>query len=151
MDESARLLSCHFAAGRFLAGQAIGRWTLIEVGWPHAVVEVAARDGCRYALRFDCAGYPEQAPTAMLWNVGAKQMLAPADWPQGGRVSQVFNPNWKNGTALYLPCDRESIAGHPNWTTEYPSQLWDPARGITLYLEIVHELLQSNELISKAA
>jgi hypothetical protein len=148
MTESARLLSCHLASGRFLAGQARGRWSLIELAHPHAVIDVAARNGQRYALRFECSSYPEQAPTAMPWDVAQRQMLAPELWPKGGRVTQVFNPGWKNGAALYLPCDRESIAGHPNWLSEYPSQLWDPTRGITLYLEIVHEVLQSNDLVA---
>lgn len=148
MIESARLLSCHLAAGRFLAGQARGRWSLIELTYPHAVIDVAARNGQRYSLRFECSGYPEQAPTAMPWDVAKGQMLAAELWPKGGRVSQVFNPSWKNGAALYLPCDRESVAGHPNWVAEYPSQLWDPTRGITLYLEIVHEVLQSNDLLA---
>jgi len=66
-------------------------------------------------------------------------------------VSQVFNPNWKGGTCLYLPCDRQSIAGHPHWLVEYPWLIWKPARGIVQYLEAVHEVLQSNELIGRVA
>ena len=47
----------------------------------------------------------------------------------------------KGGTALYLPCDRESIVGHDNWRHELPSKIWRPAAGINQYLELVHELL----------
>ena len=54
---------------------------------------------------------------------------------------QVFRPDWKGGTALYLPCDRESIAGHDNWRHELPSKIWRPAAGINQCLELVHELL----------
>ena len=53
----------------------------------------------------------------------------------------MFRPDWKGGTALYLPCDRESIAGHDNWRHELPSKIWRPAAGINQYLELVHELL----------
>ena len=141
----------HLRSARFLAGTARGRWRLVEVAWPHAFVEVAARDDRQFVLRFDCAGYPEQPPTATLWNRAQGQMLPAACWPKGGRVSQVFNPAWKNGTALYLPCDRESIAGHPAWHTEYPWLIWKPARGLVQYLEAVHETLQSHELVAQAA
>ena len=53
----------------------------------------------------------------------------------------MFRPDWKGGTALYLPCDRESIAGHDNWRHEMPSKIWRPSAGIVQYLELVHELL----------
>ena len=33
----------------------------------------------------------------------------------------AFNPGWKNGSCLYLPCDRQSIEGHANWHGEHPS------------------------------
>jgi hypothetical protein len=60
-------------------------------------------------------------------------------------VSAVFRTDWKNGTALYLPCDRESFAGHDNWRHEMPSKIWRPVDGIVQYLELVHELLQSRD------
>ena len=63
----------------------------------------------------------------------------------GGRVSAVFRTDWKNGTALYLPCDRESFAGHENWRHEMPSKIWRPTDGVVQYLELVHELLQSRD------
>ena len=68
-------------------------------------------------------------------------------WPrgQGGRVSAVFRTDWKNGTALYLPCDRESRVGHDNWHHEMPSKIWCPDDGIIQYLELIHELLQSRD------
>jgi len=51
----------------------------------------------------------------------------------------------KNGTVLYLPCDRESLVGHDNWRREMPSKIWRPADGLVQYLELVHELLQSRD------
>ena len=70
-------------------------------------------------------------------------------WPRskGGRLGTVFRPDWKGGTALYLPCDRESIAGHDNWRHELPSKIWRPAAGINQYLEFVHELLNCRRLL----
>lgn len=151
MTENARLLDEHLKSARFLSGAARGRWKLLETAWPFVLVEVVARDAGRFVLRFDCTGYPDQAPTAMPWDRLQGQMLPAQNWPRGGRVSQVFNPSWKNGTALYLPCDRESIAGHPNWHAEYPWLIWKPVRGLVQYLEAVHEILQSHELVAKAA
>jgi hypothetical protein len=145
------LLEQHLKGARFLQGVGRDRWKLVKMGWPHTLVEVVARDGRRFVLRFDCTGYPEAAPTATLWDVLRGQKLPDAAWPRGGRVSQVFNPAWKAGSALYLPCDRESIAGHPHWFAQYPWLIWKPALGLTQYLEAVHEVLQSYELICQAA
>jgi len=52
---------------------------------------------------------------------------------------------WKNAECLYLPCDRMSIEGHPNWQHEHPSRLWNPERGIICYVEQLHDLLNSND------
>ena len=70
----------------------------------------------------------------------------PERWPGGKtRVSRSFKPGWKDGQCLYLPCDRLSIEGHDGWRTEYPSMIWSPASDITLYLRIVHDLLNSSD------
>lgn len=140
------LLREHLQSARFLAGQAKGRWKLVTSDWPNPLITVFARDGRGFVLRFDCAGYPDQPPTATAWDVHRNCMLDTAFWPRGGRVSQVFNPGWKGGQALYLPCDRQSIEGHSNWFNEYPWLIWKSARGLTQYLEAVYELLQSHEL-----
>ena len=67
-------------------------------------------------------------------------------WPQGGeRLQLAFKPGWKSGDALYIPCDRESIVGHDCWFAQYPQLIWNPAKGISHYLEVVHELLQSRD------
>lgn len=151
MSENRRILEEHLVSARFLSGAAGGRWKLVELMWPNLFVEVVARDARRFVLRFECSGYPDHPPTATPWDRLRGQMLPPPHWPRGGRVSQVFNPGWKNGTALYLPCDREGIAGHPNWLTEYPWLIWKPARGLVQYLEAVHEILQSHELVAETA
>jgi len=139
-------LEAHLSSGRFLAGASKGRWRLVDLKWPVALIEVGARDGRRFALRFECSGYPDTAPNATLWNLVDDRQLEAARWPRGGRVSNVFNPGWKGGTALYIPCDRESIPGHANWLSEHPWLIWNPLQGLLQYIEAVWEILQSKEL-----
>jgi hypothetical protein len=127
----------------FRLAEAEDRWRMISIAWPFALVAVAAADGRQYTLRLNCAGYPQQPPTGGPWDPVKSAVLAFNLWPQskGGRVGTVFRTNWKNGTALYLPCDRESIIGHENWRHEMPSKIWRPNAGVFQYLELVHELL----------
>lgn len=140
-----RAFEADVAKPTFRLGQVEGRWRLISTAWPFAFLGVVAKDGREYVLRLNCAGYPQAAPTGGPWDMQDDRILAFELWPRGkgGRVSAVFRTNWKNGSALYLPCDRESIAGHDNWRNEVPSKIWRPADGIVQYLELVHELLQS--------
>lgn len=144
-------LETHLRSGRFLAGAAKRRWRLVELTWPFVFIEVRACDGRCFTLRFECTGYPDIAPNATLWDLTSGQQLTAARWPRGGRVSSVFNPDWKGGTALYIPCDRESIPGHANWLSEHPWLIWSPPRGLLQYIEAVCEILQSHELVHEAA
>ena len=138
-----RALRGDLAKARFRLGQAEGRWRLLSVAWPVVLMGVTAKDGHEYVLRLNCVGYPQNPPTAGPWDTTRNAILPFDQWPrgQGGRVSATFRTDWKDGSALYLPCDRESIAGHDNWRTEMPSKIWRPTDGIVQYLEIVHELL----------
>lgn len=142
-----RAFEADLAKAAFRLGEIEERWRLIEVTWPFAYIGVTARDGREYILRFNCAGYPQASPTGGPWDRALNQVLAFDLWPrgQGGRVSAVFRTDWKNGAALYLPCDRESFAGHDNWRSAMPSKIWRPSEGIVQYLELVHELLQSRD------
>lgn len=119
------------------------RWRLVGVAWPFALIAISAADSRDYVLRLNCAGYPQAPPTGGPWDTDKNTILAASRWPRskGGRVATVFRPEWKGGSALYLPCDRESITGHDNWHHELPSKIWRPADGINQYLELVHELL----------
>lgn len=142
-----RALRADLARPAFRLGQVEGRWRLAGIAWPHVLIGVTAKDGREYILRLDCAGFPQTPPTGGPWDAERNTVLAADRWPRskGGRVGAVFNPCWKGGTALYLPCDRESIAGHDNWRTEMPSKIWRPTDGIVQYLELVHELLHSRD------
>jgi len=142
-----RAFEADAAKAAFRLGQAEGRWRLVAVTWPFAFFGVTAKDGREYVLRLNCTGYPQTAPTGGPWDMKTNQILTFDLWPRGhgGRVSAVFRTDWKNGTALYLPCDRESFAGHENWRHEMPSKIWRPTDGVVQYLELVHELLQSRD------
>lgn len=146
MNQALQALEAHLSSGRFIAGVARGRWRLVALSWPQAFIEVFDREGCAVCIRFECTGYPGCAPQGTPWDNVKQQQLPNNLWPKGGRVSQVFNPGWKNGTSLYLPCDRESIAGHDHWHSEHPHLIWRPSRGLLQYIEAIHEILQSHEL-----
>lgn len=142
-----RAFEADVAKAAFRLGQTVGRWRLISLAWPFTFFGAVAKDGREYVLRLNCAGYPQAAPTGGPWDTKTDKVLAFDLWPRGrgGRVSAVFRTDWKSGTALYLPCDRESLVGHDNWRREMPSKIWRPAKGIVQYLELVHELLQSRD------
>ena len=145
-----RVFRYHLDQGPFQSGIDRGYWRLLGVTWPHTLIGVRAapreRAPDEYVLRFDCADYPRLAPTAQLWDPQAGGALPSARWPAGrSRVALAFNPGWKGGQCLYLPCDRLSIEGHDPWRTQHPDMIWTPSGDITQYLRIVHDLLASND------
>jgi hypothetical protein len=145
-----QVFRAHLAGGPFQASVDRGRWRLLDVTWPVALIAVraAARPNgpAEYAFRFDCTDYPQQAPTARPWDVERDAPLAPERWPGGRqRVPAVFRLDWKSGTCLYLPCDRESFIGHDPWRTQYPEMVWTPTSDITLYLRVLDELLTADD------
>jgi hypothetical protein len=144
IDEQA--LRADLGSGRFLAGVDRGRWRLHEIRWPRVLVDVMAKDKRAFMLRLDCLNYPDVAPTGTFWDVANGRQLPFDKWPRGGeRIRLAFRHDWKGGGALYLPCDRESFAGHDGWRTQYPQLIWDPRRGVVMYLEVVHELINSRD------
>ena len=140
----------HIKGGPFLSGVARGRWRLISIDWPYVIIAVSASPRpnapLEYTLRFDLQNYPQSAPTARPWDIDLNEPLADNKRPHGvSRVSMAFRTDWKNGIALYLPCDREAIEGHDAWRTQHPAMIWNQNEEITLYLRIVHELLNSSD------
>lgn len=142
-----RAFEADLAKGPFRLGQMAGRWRIIGIRWPYAFVAVAAKDAREFVLRLNCSGYPQSPPTGGPWDIEKDEVLAFGAWPQGngGRMSAVFRTDWQGGTALYLPCDRESIKGHDGWRQQMPSKVWRPSDGIVQYLEQVHELLHCRD------
>lgn len=136
--------------GSFQLAVHLGRWSVVRVAWPIVEIEVSAasREGApdAYGFRFDCTGYPQHAPTARLWDTEQNNALAFSRWPAGRcRVPAVFRTDWRDGAVLYLPCDRNSFPGHENWRAEHPGQIWRQDKGIQLYLEALHELLNGSD------
>ncbi|PKP72186.1 MAG: hypothetical protein CVT83_01185 [Alphaproteobacteria bacterium HGW-Alphaproteobacteria-5] len=144
------LLDRDLAAPIFRCGEIEGRWRHVSTTWPYAVIAVSAAPRpnapAEYAFRFECQGYRQVAVTAQPWDAENNAALAHVKWPIGRSiVPSVFRPEWKGGQCLYLPCDRLSFEGHENWRHEYPSRLWQPARGIICYLEQLYELLNQSD------
>ncbi|MEK6251645.1 MAG: hypothetical protein AABM43_06845 [Actinomycetota bacterium] len=146
-DEAAFLED--LAGARFLAGDDAGRWRLVGgVDWPFATIAVSAapREGSpsEFAIRFELSGYPGSA-TGTPWHLTEGRALSAEERPKGGRAGLAFRPDWSNGLALYIPCDRVAVQGHGDWPTKHPGLLWDPAVGITSYLRVVHEVLHEDD------
>jgi len=140
----------HLGEARFQEGVRESWWQLVSINWPHVVLRVFAdrRPSAPvfFDFLFDCAGYPNDPPTARLWDSEANAALPFTRWPTGGqRVTAAFNPSWEGGRAVYLPCDRIAIRGHADWPQKYPSKLWKPKVGIAHYLELLHGLLNTKD------
>ena len=148
MTPAEKVFRAHLERGPFQSGVDRGRWRLVSVTWPYSVIAINAAQRpnmpLEYAFRFELGNYPITAPTAQPWDESANAPLRRASWPGGtGRIPYAFNPDWKGGSCLYLPCDRYSIEGHDPWRTQYPEMIWDPKGDITQYLRIIHDLLHS--------
>jgi hypothetical protein len=144
------LLEADLAAPEFRCGEIEGRWRHVGTNWSHVVIAVAAAERpnapSEYGFRFECTGYRQRAVAGQPWDLAAHSPLAAAKWPSGRSiVPSVFNPGWQQGTSLYLPCDRVAMEGHDQWRSQYPSRLWQPARGIICYLEQIYDLLNQDD------
>jgi hypothetical protein len=140
----------HVESGPFQAGVDRGRWRLISVNWPYAVISIRAAARANfageYALRFQLFNYPQVAPTAQLWDDDLGTPLEYKKWPTGrSRVPAVFRVDWNSGQCLYVPCDRVAIRGHDTWRTQHADKIWSPDGDITQYLRIVYELLNDDD------
>ncbi len=135
------------ASARFQAGAMAGRWRLRKLDWPTAVIDVAARplpnEPPWYRFKFDVAGYPSTAPTAVLWSSDVDAPLPHDEWPKGPDADRVFNPNW-NASAVYLPLDRVAQAGHDGWMAQNRRLWWTPAHQISDYLGELWRVLNSS-------
>lgn len=148
-DES--VLRGHIAAGPFQSGVDRGWWRLVAIDWPYVIIAVSAtpREKCpsEYSFRFECSNYPQDAVTAQPWDMDRNTPLDGSKWPTGrSRIPPAFNPGWKGGQCLYLPCDRLAIEGHAGWVNQHPNMIWKAnSSDITLYLGILHDLLNSSD------
>jgi len=144
-----RVFRYHLEQGAFKSGVAKGKWRLIKVDWPNVLIAVSAakREGApdEFVFRFNLPGYPTSLPNAQPWSLEENSGLPAARWPTGrNRVPAAFNPSW-NSAALYLPCDRLAIGGHEGWLLAHPHLAWSSSDDITKYLNIIYELLNSED------
>lgn len=145
-----RVFRAHLDRGPFQSGLDRGRWRLISINWPYAVIAISAakreKGPDEYVFRFELSNYPSLAPTAQPWDELRGAPLEHGRWPGGGgRIQYAFNPGWKAGQCLYLPCDRLSIEGHEVWKGLHPEMIWSPSGDITQYLRIIYDLLNSED------
>lgn len=142
----------HLESGPFLSGDSAGRWFLRSIIWPYVTVDIVARNGDIYVLRLQCDGYPQIPPTGTFWNVTDNVQLKASKWPRvGARAGKALRTDWQDGSALYIPCDRKSIAGHDQWNQLYPAWIWNPRVGLVLYINVVWELLNGDDYVSSQA
>ena len=150
MSPDERVIRDHVNSTRFHEGIERHRWRVVgDIVWPAVLIAVAAatRDGSphEYVLRFDLAGYPETAPTATPWNLATGDALEQEMRPKGALVGHVFRADWEEGRALYAPFDRVALDSHPNWRTQHPRRVWDSSKDLTWILQILHEMLNSDD------
>jgi hypothetical protein len=148
--DQAKLME-HLEQGPFIIGEMNGRWRLREISWPFAFVDVSAKDKREFTLRLQCDGYPNP-PTGSFWDPNNGTWLPTHRWPRtGARFGVALRADWQGGTALYIPCDRRSIAGHEQWLQLHPAWVWDPGIGIARYLEVVWTMLNGEDYVAPAA
>lgn len=149
-----RALREHLRSARFQAGVDGGRWRLMSLTWPFAVITVTAAPRDRapgeYALRFDLTGYPHRI-TAAPWDANADGLLPPERRPTGERVGHVFRTDWNEGRVLYAPWDQTALEGHGDWPSRYPKYAWNPQRDLTFYLANVFEVLNNDDYLGLRA
>ena len=80
-----RLLRKHLARGRFQSGVDQGRWRLVNIRWPEAIVAVRRKElrhrNHEALIRFQLDSYPQSAPVIDLWDVDRQSKIEPIQWP----------------------------------------------------------------------
>lgn len=149
-SEHALLLE-HLEQAPFVMGEMNDRWKLRGVTWPFVFIDVCARDKREFTLRLQCDGYPGM-PTGSFWDLVNGSWLPAPRWPRTGtRFGVALRTDWQGGSALYIPCDRKSIAGHEQWLNLYPAWTWDKNIGIARYLEVVWTMLNGEDYVPPTA
>ena len=146
-DLSYDLLQDHLNSPEYQSGEIEGRWgtTIIENGplWPVFFFWVMSSTGEKFDFRFDFAGYPNTAPTGVLWDLSNNRVLEHSKRPlQTKRAAQVFKIWGKE--CNYLPCDRLAFdPGHATgWIVQHPDLIWKPQTDTFLkYLNEVYQIL----------
>jgi hypothetical protein len=130
-----------------------GRWRLVSLDWPYAVIAVAAAERsdspAEFFLRFDLTGYPQQAPIITPWDPVTGAALPADRRPRGEIVAHVFRAGWHGGQGLYAPYDR-STAGHADWSAKHPADAWNGSCDVSFVLTRVWRLLNDDDYVGAA-
>ena len=139
------IFQSHFENPEYLSGEIEGRGGISTIEdrpeWPIFFFWVASDTGGVYNFKFDFTDYPNNAPTAVLWDLENKVVLPQDKRPQKTkRQNQVFKI-WGR-ECNYLPCDRLAILGHTTWPQEHPELIWDNGKDtfIKYLMELYHIL-----------
>ena len=134
-------------SARFRRGADAGRWRLLNLAPPKAIIEIAARPlpnaPRTFTFRFDLDDYPNQAPHGQLWDTANATVLAVESWPLGPDASRVFNPGWNKGD-IYLPCDRAAQEGHSEWRDQSSQHWWTAESHIVDYMDQLWNVLNGS-------
>lgn len=153
VDPDERLLRGHLEAGEVRAGDAAGRWHVVDLTWPHLTVLVSAApretSPTTLTLRLECQGYPQTALTGGLWDPTTGTFLAPDRRPRGERAGLVFrSDSWQGGpNTMYAAWDRAALQVHPEWVQTYPLSAWNPTRTVAFVLNNVYEVLNADDYL----
>lgn len=153
MTPDQKIFISHLSDAKYQLGLDEGSWGISkETPWPFVLiwVKAGAKEGHpdRFHFKFNLENYPSSAPTACPWDNEKDVRLENSKWPMGvNYVSKVFNPGW-NPNALYAPCDRLAMPGHEPWAAQFPKVWWNPEFKITVYLEFLFNLLNSDDYVS---
>ncbi len=154
MAPDERALHEHLRGGRFQAGVAAGRWRLISVTWPAAVVAVSAAAAQQQPGRVRAPVRAQRLPArtrppAACGTPPRTPRCPLSRRPKGERAAQLFRTdNWLGGgTAMYAPWDRMGLQAHAGWATDYPHDAWNPARDLSFILAKVHEVINAGDYL----
>ncbi len=140
-DISYDLFQEHLDLPEFVSSEIEGRWGVSEENndsdWPNTVFWISSVDRNRYWFQFDLTDYPNQAPTARIWDKDENCSLAPENRPRiSKRSTQVFKVWGKD--CCYLPCDRVAYEGHQAWKQQHLFLVWNSQKDT--FLKYLNEL-----------
>ncbi len=141
------LFQDHLSSPEYQSGEIEGRWGNIsnENGplWPVFFFWVISSTDGKFNFKFDLTGYPNVAPTGVLWDMDDNKVLEQSKRPlKTKRASQVFKVWGKE--CNYLPCDRLAFdPGHAaSWTVQHPGLIWNPQTDTFFkYLNEIYQIL----------
>ena len=146
-DLSHDLFQNHLNFPEYQSGEIEGRWGTINnengPSWPVFFFWVNSSTDEKFNFKFDFTGYPNEAPTGVLWDIENNRVLEQSKRPlKTKRASQVFKV-W-GIECNYLPCDRLAFdPGHEAaWTVQHPDLIWNSQTDTFFkYLNEVHQIL----------